>query len=73
MIEGSNGQPKLINFERYRVTASIVKSLLRLLEASSKYAFQPVEGVTSKCLWMAALSDDEIRSRSRALEQTVRS
>ncbi|KAI9677290.1 MAG: Guanine nucleotide exchange factor lte1 [Trizodia sp. TS-e1964] len=58
----------LINFERQRTTASIVKSLLRLLEASTKYNFQPVEGVIERCLWMAALSDDEIRSRSKALK-----
>lgn len=72
-IEGQDGGPTLINFERHRVTAAIVKSLLRLLEASSKYTFQPVEGVANKCLWIAALSDDEIRARSRVLEQNVRS
>ena len=62
-----SGEP-LVNFERYRVTALIVKSLLRLIDASTKYAFQPVEGVIDRCLWMAALPDDLIRQRGKELE-----
>lgn len=50
----------LVNFERYRADAMIVKNLLRLLEASQLYKFQPIEGITERCLWMAALSDEEI-------------
>jgi hypothetical protein len=50
----------LINFERCRMDATIVKNLLRLLEASQLYRFLPIEGVTERCLWMAALSDEEI-------------
>lgn len=62
----SNGP--LINFEKCRVQAGIVKSLLRLLEASSMYSWGPVEGLTERCLWMARLSDQEIRQRVDALE-----
>jgi len=58
----------LINFERCRTTATIVKNLLRLLEASSLYRFQPIEGITERCLWMAALSDDEIKACGEAIE-----
>jgi hypothetical protein len=58
----------LVNFEKCRTTAAIVKNLLRLLEASSLYHFKPVEGVTERCLWMAALSDEEIRECARGLE-----
>ncbi|KAL8696298.1 MAG: hypothetical protein Q9224_002867 [Gallowayella concinna] len=61
------GEP-LVNFERYRTTASIVKSLLRLIDASSKYTYQPVEGAIDKCLWMACLSDEMIRLKSKELE-----
>ncbi|KAL8880059.1 MAG: hypothetical protein Q9198_002454 [Flavoplaca austrocitrina] len=61
------GEP-LVNFERYRTTASIVKSLLRLIDASSKYTFQPVEGAINKCLWMACLTDEVIRLKSKELE-----
>jgi len=50
----------LINFEKCRTDATIVKNLLRLLEASQLYRFLPIEGVTERCLWMAALSDEEI-------------
>ncbi|KAL8666158.1 MAG: hypothetical protein Q9202_001665 [Teloschistes flavicans] len=62
-----DGEP-LVNFERYRTTASIVKSLLRLIDASSKYSYQPVDGALSKCLWMASLSDETIRLKSKELE-----
>ena len=62
-----DGEP-LINFERYRTTASIVKNLLRLIEASAKYTFQPVEGAIERCLWMASLPDEMIRQKSKELE-----
>ena len=61
------GEP-LVNFERYRTSASIVKSLLRLIDASTKYTYQPVEGLIERCLWMAALSDEKIRALSKELE-----
>ncbi|KAF2445903.1 ras GEF [Karstenula rhodostoma CBS 690.94] len=59
---------KLVNFERHHTAATIVKSLLRLLEASSRYTFNVEPNIISKCLWMAALSDDEITKRSRQCE-----
>ncbi|KAI9801456.1 MAG: Guanine nucleotide exchange factor lte1 [Piccolia ochrophora] len=68
-IESTVPEQPLVNFERHRRTASIVKNVLRLLEASSKYNIQPVQGITDKCLWMASLSDIDIRSRSKQLEQ----
>lgn len=63
------GKEQLINFERYQTAATIVKSLLRLIEASSKYVFHPHPEVLSRCLWLAALEDVEITSRSKTLEQ----
>ncbi|MCJ1284604.1 Guanine nucleotide exchange factor lte1 [Xylographa opegraphella] len=62
-----DGEP-LVNFERYRSTALIVKNLLRLIDASSKYTYQPVDGVIERCLWMASLSDEAIRVKSKSLE-----
>ncbi|KAF2200565.1 hypothetical protein GQ43DRAFT_456349 [Delitschia confertaspora ATCC 74209] len=62
------GGERLVNFERHHTAAMIVKSLLRLLDASSKYTFKPEPDVISKCLWMAALSDEEITLRSRKCE-----
>ncbi|KAL8946311.1 MAG: hypothetical protein Q9222_007273 [Ikaeria aurantiellina] len=61
------GEP-LVNFERYRTTASIVKSLLRLIDASSKYDYPIVEDALNKSLWMASLSDEMIRLKSKELE-----
>ncbi|KAM3556646.1 hypothetical protein ARSEF4850_005424 [Beauveria asiatica] len=58
----------LVNFERCRIAAAVVKVLLRLLESSTRYTFRPIEGITERCLWVGALSDEEIRSHSEALE-----
>lgn len=59
----------LTNFERCRTDATIVKNLLRLLEASQLYRFLPIEGVTERCLWMAALSDDEISRYGNIIQE----
>lgn len=58
----------LVNFERYRTAARIVKSLLRLIDASTKYRFEPVQGIIERCLWIASLPEDEIQARSKQLE-----
>ncbi|KAI2793040.1 hypothetical protein POX_b03087 [Penicillium oxalicum] len=58
----------LVNFERYRTAARIVKSLLRLIDASTKYRFEPTHGIIERCLWIASLSEEEITRRSKALE-----
>lgn len=67
-IASSPTTAPLVNFERCRVAAGIVKALLRLLEASAAYDFEPIEGITERCLWMSALSDEEIRRCSSGLE-----
>ena len=67
-IASSPTTPPLVNFERCRIGASVVKTLLRLLEASTRYDFQPIEGITERCLWMGALTDEEIRRHSGNLE-----
>ena len=58
----------LVNFERYRSTALIVKNLLRLIDASNHYPFAPVEGLIDRCLWMACLPNDVIAHKSKQLE-----
>jgi hypothetical protein len=59
----------LVNFERSRTDAAIVKNLLRLLEASQLYRFLPIEGITERCLWMAALSDEEIAKYGKMIQE----
>ncbi|KAI9669679.1 MAG: Guanine nucleotide exchange factor lte1 [Alyxoria varia] len=70
--QGSGGSAvadaQLINFDRHHTAATIVKNLLRHVEASSKYPFQPSPEVASRCLWIGSLSEDEIHKRSRELE-----
>ncbi|KAL2129313.1 hypothetical protein VTI74DRAFT_7941 [Chaetomium olivicolor] len=67
-IASSPTTAPLVNFERCRTAAGVVKTLLRLLEASMLYDFRPVEGITERCLWMGALADEEIRELSEGLE-----
>ena len=51
-IASSPTTAPLVNFERCRTSAGVVKTLLRLLEASTMYTFQPIEGITERCLWI---------------------
>ncbi|PNY26100.1 Guanine nucleotide exchange factor LTE1 [Tolypocladium capitatum] len=67
-IASSPTTAPLVNFERCRIGAAVVKTLLRLLEASTRYFFQPLEGITERCLWIGAMSDEEIRRHSESLE-----
>ena len=66
-VPASRDGELLINFERHRSAASIVKNLLLLIEASSKYPYQPVEGAIDRCLWMACLPDEIITHKSKQL------
>ncbi|KAF1356317.1 ras guanine nucleotide exchange factor domain-containing protein, partial [Delphinella strobiligena] len=61
-------QEQLINFERYRTAASIIKGVLKLLDASSRYTIQPHNEILGRCLWLAALGDGEIASLGKGLE-----
>ena len=58
----------LIHFERCRIAATVVKTLLRLIEASNRYTLKPVEGIIERCLWMGTLGDEEIRRLSDRLD-----
>lgn len=58
----------LVNFERCRCEATITKNLLRLLEASQLYRFLPIEGITERCLWMAALRDEDIAKYGKSIQ-----
>ncbi|WEW54942.1 Guanine nucleotide exchange factor lte1 [Emydomyces testavorans] len=62
-----DGEP-LVNFERYRTAAAIVKRLLQLIDASTKYSFEPSYGLVERCLWIASLADDRIIALSKELE-----
>ena len=64
----AGGTEGLVNFERYRTTAAVVKNLLRLLEGSTKYQFPRVDGLIDRCVWLAALPDAEIRSLSKSIQ-----
>ena len=66
-VANSGDREPLVNFERYRRAARIVKSLLRLIDASTKYNIEPAPGVIERCLWISSLSDAEIHDRSQEM------
>jgi hypothetical protein len=68
-ISTDGSHEKLVNFERHRTTASIVKGVLRLLDAGSRYAIKADPEILAKCLWLAALADNEIAELSKGLEK----
>ncbi|KEQ73294.1 ras GEF [Aureobasidium namibiae CBS 147.97] len=68
-VSTDGSHEKLVNFERHRTTASIVKGVLRLLDASSRYAIKADAEILTKCLWLAALADNEIAELSKGLEK----
>ncbi|KAL1961595.1 hypothetical protein VTN77DRAFT_1421 [Rasamsonia byssochlamydoides] len=67
-VAGTRDGDVLVNFERYRTAARIVKCLLRLIDASNKYTLEPVPGVIERCLWIASLSEEKIQALSKSLE-----
>ncbi|KAF3925506.1 hypothetical protein AA313_de0207696 [Arthrobotrys entomopaga] len=67
-VAGTPKGPALVNWTKYKKTAQIVKKLLRLVDASSKYDFAPIDGVCERCLWMATLTKDEISMLSLEIE-----
>ncbi|EPS35447.1 hypothetical protein H072_11141 [Dactylellina haptotyla CBS 200.50] len=67
-VAGTPMGPALVNWTKYKKTAQIVKKLLRLVDASSKYNFAPIDGVCERCLWMATLTKDEISMLSLEIE-----
>jgi hypothetical protein len=63
-----NDYEPLVNFERHQTAATIVKTLLRLLEQSALYKVRRDPELLSRCLWVAALEEDDIKSRCAKLE-----
>jgi hypothetical protein len=58
----------LVNFERHHTAATIVKTLLRLLEQSSFYRFKKEPELLSRCLWIAALDEADIQTRCAKMD-----
>ena len=67
-IASKRGSQPLINFERFRTAAVIVKGLLRLIDAGSRYTFEPQKNIIERCLWLASLPEEKIYTLSRSLE-----
>lgn len=53
---------KLVNFDRFRTSASVVKSLMQCIEWSGNYDFQPDHDLLAKCLYIHSLTNDEMSS-----------
>jgi len=61
-------QEKVINVERMRTVASIVRHFVDMKRASEEYVLRQVPELLSRCLWIAALSEEELDRRAKILE-----
>lgn len=59
---------RVINVERMRASASIIRHFVDLKRASEEYVLRSVPEILSRCLWIAALPEEELESRSRMIE-----
>ncbi|ODQ63625.1 ras GEF [Nadsonia fulvescens var. elongata DSM 6958] len=58
--EESLASTTLINFDRFRTSASIVRSLIQCIEWSKHYTFEPNDDIVAKCLYICSLTSDEM-------------
>lgn len=66
-IASTPTDPPLINVSKCRAQAAVVQLFSRYLESSTGYRFQTVPGLTERCLWIAGLSQAEIRGHAERL------
>jgi GDP/GTP exchange factor required for growth at low temperature len=57
-----------INFGKFKMTAKIVRSLIQCIQWSMLYRFETNEEVLSKCLYIKALTDDEMNECARGVQ-----
>jgi len=60
---------RVINVERMRASASIIRHFVDLKRASEEYVLRGVPEILSRCLWIAALPEEELERRSQTIEQ----
>ncbi|KAK9456719.1 hypothetical protein V1511DRAFT_495101 [Dipodascopsis uninucleata] len=61
----------LVNFERFRVSASIIKNLLFHVDSSKAYDknIKAIPEILARCLYVSCLDDDEIEECMRLMEE----
>lgn len=68
--EGTISRPKkLVNFDRFRMSASIVKSLIQCIEWSGNYKINGDSDLLAKCLYIQSLTDEEMDSCIQYLDE----
>ncbi|CDK27853.1 unnamed protein product [Kuraishia capsulata CBS 1993] len=50
----------IINFDKFRMQAKIVKALIRLIELSKLYEFKIVNDILSKCIYIKSLTEEQM-------------
>lgn len=61
---------KLVNFDRFRMSASIVKSLIQCIEWSGNYKINGDSDLLAKCLYIQCLTNEEMESCIQYLDET---
>jgi GDP/GTP exchange factor required for growth at low temperature len=54
--------PRLVNFEKMRTSASIVKSLIQCIQWSSNYKIEADRDLLAKCLYIQSLTTEEMEA-----------
>lgn len=68
--EPKDGSSKLlVNFDRFRTSAAVVKSLMQCIDWSRNYQIKPDHDLLAKCLYIQALSEDEMKSCYQYLDE----
>lgn len=62
----------LVNFDRFRMSASVVKSLIQCIEWSSNYKFNADQDLLAKCLYIQSLTEEEMKLCYQYLDEEER-
>ncbi|OLL23620.1 Guanine nucleotide exchange factor LTE1 [Neolecta irregularis DAH-3] len=61
-------QEMLVNFDRHRTTAGIIKKVLGMIEKARGYSFESIEEPFQRCLWLAALDESGLQRCADQIE-----
>jgi hypothetical protein len=70
--ESNNDEETIVNFDRFRMSASVVKSLIQCIEWSSNYNFKADQDLLAKCLYIQSLTDEEMNLCHQYLDEEER-
>lgn len=71
-FDENNDEETIVNFDRFRMSASVVKSLIQCIEWSSNYKFKADQDLLAKCLYIQSLTEEEMKLCHQYLDEEQR-